>query len=74
MFEKTDKNYALDIQKIENSEGADRQNQIIAREKSSQELLKAKIEKNEKLLAKKSDPTLEAENQVLNDRCVSKKN
>jgi len=67
LFEKTDKNYALDIQKIENSEGDDKQNQLIAREKTSQELLKAKIEKNEKSLAKKSDPTLEAENQVLNE-------
>jgi len=67
LFEKTDKNYALDIQKIENSEGADKQNQLIAREKTSQELLKAKIEKNEKVLVKKSDPTLEAENQVLNE-------
>ncbi len=67
LFEKTDKNYALDIQKIENSAGDDKQNQLIAREKTSQELLKAKIEKNEKALAKKSDPTLEAENQVLNE-------
>jgi hypothetical protein len=67
LFDKTDKNYALDIQKIENSEGNDKQKQLIEREKTSQELLKAKIEKNEKSLAKKSDPTLEAENQVLNE-------
>lgn len=67
LFEKTDKNYALDIQRIENSEVEDKQNQLMAREKTSQELLRAKIEQNEKSLAKKSDATLEAENQVLNE-------
>lgn len=64
---KTDKNYQLEVQKIENSDSPDKNAQLIAREKASQEILQAQIRKNESQLAKKEDPKLAAETQVLNE-------
>lgn len=67
LFAKTDKNYQLDIQKIENGDAPDETAQLIAREKASQEILKAQLAKNEAQLAKKDNPSLAAQNQVLNE-------
>lgn len=67
LLARTDKNYQLDIQRIENGDSPDEREQLIARERSSQDMLKAQIRKNEAQLAKKENPALAAENQVLSE-------
>lgn len=64
---RTDKNYQLDIQKIENSDAPDEVTQLAAREQASQQILQAQIDKNNASLAKKDNLKLAAENQVLNE-------
>lgn len=62
-----DKSYALDVQKIENSDASDEQAQLIAREQKSQAMLVQQLEKNRQQLVKKENTALVAENQVLSE-------